>query len=96
VVPADATPVLHLALVVPDARIQKLLKDHCYVVGPTTRRMRVTVHAVLNDKNHQGAQLDEYIRWALVETGLVPPEEVGYIAAAQVELGWPTHEKDTA
>lgn len=91
----ETIPPLHLALVVPDERIQKLLADHCYVIGPTTRRMRVTVHAVLADKQHMAAGLDAFMRWALVETGLLPPEEVGLVTKAQMELGWATHTTDT-
>jgi hypothetical protein len=88
-------PTLHLAFVVPDERIQKLLRDHCYVIGPTRTRMAVTVHAVLADKEHAAVSLGEFMRWALVESGLLPPEEVGLVTKAQLELGWPTHHQDT-
>jgi hypothetical protein len=85
-------PVLHIAIVVPDIRLQKLLKDHVYVIGPTTTPSRVTAHVVLDDKQHGGTRLHPFWRWALVETGLLPPEDVGLVTSAQVELGWSEHE----
>lgn len=93
--PPPAAPRLHLALVVPDARLQLLLKDRVFFVGPTGQRLDVTAHVLIDDKKHAGAQLDHWMRWALVESGLVPPEDVGLIAPVQVDLGWATHQKDT-
>lgn len=54
--------------------------------------LSVTAHVVLVDKNHVAAALHPFMRWALVETGLVTPENVGLVTRAQTELGWAGHE----
>ena len=78
--------VIHLALVVPDIRLWKLLKERAFVVKPPYGNTTVHLHVLVEDKRG----LDWTIRQALVESGLVDPETAGLAYPDQVTLGWPT------
>lgn len=88
--PADDTPTqLHFTILVPDERLEKLLRDRIRVLGPVHPAFQATVHFVVEDPNHRAADVDPAIRHALLELELVNPDQVGFSAPVQVTLGWP-------
>lgn len=80
---------IHVALIVPDERLYRLIKDHAFVLGPTYENFDVALHVIIDDKKHRAAGVAWNIRLALAELGLVFPDQVGMAAPAQVTLGWP-------
>jgi hypothetical protein len=49
----------------------------------------VHAHAILDDKKHPAASLAPEMRMALVQSGLVEPDQVAYTYPVEVSLGWP-------
>lgn len=86
---APERPQIHIAIVVPDERLYKALKDRIIVLGPRYQPYDVIAHIVLEDKNHEAAVLSWETRMALAELGLVEPAQVGFAIPKQVTLGWP-------
>jgi hypothetical protein len=52
------------------------------------------VYAVLDDKNHPLAKGDWHFRQALVESGLVSPEDAAMTFPVQLEAGMPDRSKE--
>jgi hypothetical protein len=91
---ADDTPTqIHFTVLVPDERIEKVLRDRVRVLGPVYPPFSAHVHFVVEDKTHRAAGVDPAIRHALLELELVNPDQVGFSAPVQVTLGWPPFEE---
>lgn len=79
---------LHVTIVVPDARFHEAFKNSCYFVGPQHAPYEIKLHTVVADPLHRTANLSAYIKQSLLELGLVDPEDVAYGPIEQVQLGW--------
>lgn len=87
----------HLAVVVPDIRAQKFLAGHTFQVGPAdTAGCEVHIHVFTQDPGHKAKQLDTWVRWAMVDSGLLAPADVGFIVPVQTQIGWTDHEANDA
>lgn len=78
---------LHAAVITDDPRVHKFLRNRCFLMGPTDLDVRLTLHLFQQDTSHEAVRLDERVRWALVENGLVLPEQVGLITPVDIEIG---------
>ena len=85
---------IHLALVVPDIRLWQLLKDKAVIVQPPYQDIHVMLHILVDDKNDPYRALDWQVRVALVESGLVTPEDAKITYPDQFTLGWPKKENE--
>lgn len=81
---------LHLAVVVPDARIYHLLKDKMRIVQHPYWNGTVALHLIIDDPKHP---VDERLRIALVTLGLVEPQDLNLAYPEELTLGWPKENK---
>lgn len=86
---AHPISVVHIAVVVPDIRLYQIVKDKFVVVQPPYHDLKVQLHVLVDDKTDPFRDLEWPIRIALVESGLVLPEDVRITYPEQVTLGWP-------
>jgi hypothetical protein len=77
---------VHIALAVPDIRLYEVLKKRAMVVQPPYQNVHVELHIIYDD----GKGIEPTIRVALVQSGLVSPEQAQLTYPDQVTLGWPT------
>lgn len=77
---------------VPDPRVHRLIAERVWAVGPTTIPVRLHGHVFLAPDGHPTERLGQWMRWAMVESGLVVPEDAGLVAPVQLDWGWQDHE----
>lgn len=79
---------LHIALVAPDERVYRLLRDRVAVIAPPYWTGTVQLHVVIADPKSRWANVDWRLRQALVDSGLASPDEVEMLAPDQLHLGY--------
>jgi hypothetical protein len=78
---------LHAAVVTQDVRVRKFLLGKCFLMGPSDLDVELTLHVFQQDPAHSAMALDGYVRWAMVENGLILPEQAGLVVPVDVEVG---------
>lgn len=87
--PATRPPVpVHFTILVPDERIERLLRDKVSILTPFDANLQVHVHIVVEDPKHPASGVDAQVRHILIEGGLVTPDQVGFATPVQSSLGW--------
>ena len=81
----DPPEFLHIALVVPDLKTYKALREHCYIIKPHELDTPVKVHFLLG-RNRTPTEL--VLSHALLELGLVAPRVTNLQYPEEIELGW--------
>ena len=85
--PSGPHQTLHIALVIPDRKLFRVLSKNAYLLqDPTRRDVGVKLHVI---EARKGTDPQEVLaKHSLVALGLVSPEVAGLQYPEEIELGW--------